>query len=368
MVELFEGTKINNLALSNRFVRSATWEGMAAEDGSVTSKLIDTMIELARGGVGLIISGHSYVSPEGQASPWQLGIDNDTKIAGLSELTKAVHDNGGKIVLQAAHAGVFANRNITGHEPLVVSYVEGISKAPCHEASREDINRLVSAYAAAALRAKTAGFDGIQIHAAHGYLLSQFLSNIYNRRTDEYGGEISHRVRIHLEIIRAVRNAVGKDFPVMIKMNCRDFSDNGLELEDSLEAAKLMVDAGLDAIEISGGLLTGGKLSPSRLGINTPEKEAYFQQESKLFRQALNIPIILVGGARSYQVAEKLIQEGAADYISMSRPLIREPGLIGRWRDGDQTRAKCLSDNLCFAPALEGKGIYCVTAERKNAG
>jgi 2,4-dienoyl-CoA reductase-like NADH-dependent reductase (Old Yellow Enzyme family) len=149
----------------------------------------------------------------------------------------------------------------------------------------------------------------------------------------------------------------------MIKMNCRDFAHNGLSLEDSVQAAVLLTQAGLDAIEVSGGLLTGGKMSPTRPGINTPEKEAYFSEELRAFRQAVDLPLILVGGIRSFEVAQRLVDEGLADYISLSRPLIREPGLIKRWQAGDRLPAQCKSDNLCFRPALAGKGIYCVTAK-----
>jgi 2,4-dienoyl-CoA reductase-like NADH-dependent reductase (Old Yellow Enzyme family) len=207
----------------------------------------------------------------------------------------------------------------------------------------------------------------VQIHYAHGYLLSQFLSPIFNRRRDEYGGSVVNRARIHLEVYHAIREAVGTSFPVLIKMNCRDFMENGLSLDDSIEAAGLLAAAGLDAIEVSGGLLTGGKLNPSRPGIDSEEKEAYFSEELRAFRKAIHIPLILVGGNRSFEVAERLVQNGLADYISMSRPFIREPDLINRWKAGDRRRAECLSDNLCFKPGMEGEGIYCVVEKNERA-
>jgi len=153
----------------------------------------------------------------------------------------------------------------------------------------------------------------------------------------------------------------------LIKMNCKDFSENGLNLDESVQAAGLLADAGLDAIEVSGGLLTGGKLSPSRPGINSEEKEAYFKEELRAFRKAIRIPLILVGGVRSFEVAERLVDSGMTDYVSMSRPLIREPDLINRWKAGDHRKAECKSDNLCFKPGFEGKGIYCVTREHEKA-
>jgi len=363
MSKMFERTEINGMVLSNRFVRSATWEGMATNDGAVTPKLIATMVDLARGGVGLIISSHAYVRPEGQASPWQLGIYKDELIPGLQEMTAAVHAYGGKIVMQLSHAGKFAPEKLTGQTPLVVSDYEEPGKMPCHEITDQDIRELVTAFADGARRAKAAGFDGVQIHSAHGYLLSQFLSPVFNRRQDEYGGDIHNRSRILIEVYQAVREAVGEDYPVLIKLNCKDFVENGLSLDDSLQVGRMLADVGLDAIELSGGLLTGGKMSPSRPGIKSEEEEAYFREEARYFKNAIDIPLILVGGIRSFQVAECLVEDGVADYISMSRPFIREPNLINRWKSGDRRRAECKSDNKCFRSGLTGNGIYC---EMKN--
>jgi len=359
MSKMFERTEINGMALENRFVRSATWEGMAATDGAVTQKLVATMADLARGGVGLIISSHSYVRPEGQAGPWQLGVYKDELVPGLKEMTAAVHDNGGKIVMQLSHAGIFASSKLTGQVPLVVSDHEEPGKKPCRQLTGQDIREIVAAFADGARRAKAAGFDGVEMHSAHGYLLSQFLSPVFNRRQDEYGGDIQNRSRIHIEVYQAIREAVGENYPVLIKLNCRDFVENGLSLEDSLQVGRMLADAGLDAIELSGGLLTGGKLSPSRPGIKSEEEEAYFREEAGYFKNAINIPLILVGGMRSYQMAERLVENGSADYISLSRPLIRQPELINRWKSGDLCRAECESDNRCFRTGMTGSGIYC---------
>ncbi|MCG8402836.1 MAG: NADH:flavin oxidoreductase [Firmicutes bacterium] len=356
MSKMFEQTAINSLVLSNRFVRSATWEGMATGDGAVTPMLTKAMVDLVKGGVGLIISSHAYVRPEGQAGPWQLGIYNDALIPGLREMTKAVHECGGKIIMQLAHAGRFAPEKLTGQTPLVVSEEPG---KKYHEITEQDIRELVAAFAAGAGRAKAAGFDGIQVHSSHGYLLSQFLSPAFNRRRDAYGGDIQNRSRIHMQVYKAIRETVGEDFPVLIKLNCSDFVDNGLTLEESLQVGRMLAGMGLDAIELSGGLLTNGKLSPSRVGVKTEEDEAYFSEEARHFKNAIDIPLILVGGMRSFSVAERLVEGGVADYISMSRPLIREPNLINRWKSGDLSRAECISDNSCFKAAMTGDGIYC---------
>jgi len=363
---LFEKTCIKSMTLANRFVRSATWEGMAADDGSMTPSLTKAMVDLAQGGVGLIISGHAYVLPEGQAGPWQMGMHKDELIDGHKKMTDAVHQAGGRIVAQLAHSGHFAPKELTQNTPRVVSDFEGLSKSPRHELTQDDIKRLVDGFAQGARRAKAAGFDGVQIHSAHGYLLSQFLSPAYNRRKDNYGGTIENRTRVHLEILSAVRSLVGDDYPVLIKINSQDHIDHGLTLEDSIAASKMLVQAGLDAIELSGGTLTSGALSPSRTGITKEEKEAYFKNAALSYKKAMDVPLILVGGMRSLTVAEETVKSKTADYISMSRPFIREPGLVNRWKSGDTSPATCKSDNLCFGPAMEGKGIFCVVDQLKK--
>jgi 2,4-dienoyl-CoA reductase-like NADH-dependent reductase (Old Yellow Enzyme family) len=366
MNKLFERSTINGMTLSNRFVRSATWEGMAGESGECTPRLINLLAELARGGVGLIISSHTYVSPEGQASPWQLGVFKDDLITGLEALAKAVHENGGKIVMQLAHAGIAAASKLTGITPWAPSNLEGFWESAHKEMTFSDIQDVVDAFAAGAERAQKTGFDGIQIHAAHGYLISQFLSPYFNQRNDEYGGSIENRARILLEVVRAVRATVGNGYPVLVKLNCQDFHDNGLSLDDSVRAGIMLAGKGIDAIELSGGNRIAGKLGPVRAGINSAEKEAYFQSEAKSFKKKVTVPLIIVGGNRSLQVAERLVNEGVADYISMSRPLIREPHLINRWKAGDLTKSACVSDNLCYRPATKGNGIYCLTEERER--
>jgi len=339
---------------------------MAATGGDVTPKLIETMAALAKGGVGLIITSHAYIRPEGQASPWQIGIFKDELIDGLKEMTQAVHDCGGKIVMQLAHSGNSAPEQLTKQPPMVVSDFEGLAKIPRKEMAASDIRELVTAFVDSAGRARSAGFDGVQIHSAHGYLLSQFLSPAFNRRRDEYGGEIQNRARIHLEVYHAIRKTVGEDYPVLVKLNCQDFAENGLSLEDALQAGSMLADAGLDAIEVSGGVLSSPKLSPVRPGINSESKEAYFREQAKAFKKKIDIPLILVGGTRSFEVAERLVESGTADYISMSRPFIREPDLVNRWKDGDRRKAECRSDNQCFGPAMKGEGIYCVTEKREK--
>ncbi len=363
---LFEPTHIRGMELKNRFVRSATYENMAAQDGSTTPALTDLMVRLARGGVGLIITSHVFVRPEGQAGPGQLGLYKDDLVEGFEQMVRAVHEQDCPIAAQVSHAGYFAPATITGLTPLAVSVKQGPSKTVRKEMTLEDIQGLVQAFGEAARRAKEAGCDAVQIHGAHGYLLSQFLSPAFNRRTDRYGGPVENRARALIEVTARVREAVGPDFPVLVKLNSQDFVENGLVLEDALEVGTMLQEGGIDAIEVSGGTIVSGKLSPSRAGILSEDKEAYFRENAKAFKQRLQVPLMLVGGIRSFEVAESLVQKDYADYISMSRPFIREPDLINRWKSGDLAKATCLSDGKCWGPLMAGEGLRCVVEEALN--
>ena len=364
MSKLFETSDINGMRLANRFVRSATWEGMAADDGACTPRFKDLYIRLARGGVGLIITSHTYVRSDGRGTPRQLGIDRDEHLEGLRDFTRAIHASDSRVAVEISHAGILTNEKLTGQIPLVVSAVDGYGQSPGREMTAEDIAEIGDAFAQAALRAKAAGFDAVQIHAAHGFLLSQFLSPAFNKRTDAYGGPLENRARALLEVLAKIRASVGSDFPVLIKLNSQDILDGGLTLEDAVQVGLMLQEAGIDAIELSGGTIVTGDHCQKE--IDTEDKEAYWRTAARVFKQKLDVPLILVGGIRSFQLAERLIAEGYADYISMSRPFIREPDLVSRWQSGDLGKATCLSDNLCREPLMEGEGIYCVVEKKKN--
>ena len=335
------------MVLSNRFIRSATWAGMATDEGTCTPQLIDLMSSLSIGGVGLIITGHAYIRQDGQHSPWQLGIHQDAVIPGLQDLTHAVHEDESKIVLQLGYGGAY------------------LSKSRVSRMSPQDFQELAEAYGQAAARAREAGFDGVQIFAAHGFFLSQLLCPRYNDRTDDYGGKIANRARALIEVLDAIRNAVGRDYPVLVKLNCRDFVENGLTLEDSVQVASMLENAGIDAIELSGGLLNNPNIMRSK--IESEDSNAYFQSEARIFKETIHVPLILVGGIRSYAAAKQLVDDGLAEYISMSRPFIREPGLIKRWRTGDRREAACISCDNCFEPLKKGEGVSCVPLEPEEA-
>ena len=211
MKELFESTHVQGLSLANRFINSATWDGCADDKGFCTPRNIDMLVERVRGGVGLIITGMAFVKPEGRAAPWQLAAHGDEFIAGLTRMAGAIHDAQGKVVLQLAHAGCYAPSALTGQEALGPSANDSDKFPPCREMTLQEIHQVVEAFGKAAGRAQKAGFDGVQLHAAHGYLLSQFLSPFFNQRSDNYGGSIENRARILLEAIRAVSNPSGQE-------------------------------------------------------------------------------------------------------------------------------------------------------------
>lgn len=363
MSKLFEQTTINGLALKNRFVCSALWNGMGNTDGSCPQKMIDFVAKPAAGDVGLIISGAAYVSKVGHAFIGQAGLHSDDVLPSLSSMSQAVHKAGGKIVMQLHHGGIFANPEYAGRTPLGPSALNTEKGAMGEAMSTEQIHETVAACRDAAVRSKKAGFDGVQIHGAHGYLLNQFLSPFFNHREDEYGGSIENRARMLLEVVHSVRQAVGKGFPVMVKLNADDFLPSGFSVDDMVQVAKMLERAGVDAIELSGGtilaLLTG---SPDTSFSRVERKGLYYEQAAKRYKKAVGIPLILVGGIRTLQEAERLVDKGITDYVSLGRPLIREPNLVQRWQAGDTRESPCLSDNACLFEGLKGTGVYCVHA------
>jgi 2,4-dienoyl-CoA reductase-like NADH-dependent reductase (Old Yellow Enzyme family) len=298
-----------------------------------------------------------------------MGIYKDDLIEGYRQMTERIHERGSRVALQILHCGLLANSKLTGQPPMAASVVEGFAPPPIHEMTTGDIQDLIEAYGLAALRALKAGFDAVQIHAAHGYMGSQFLSPAFNKRQDAYGGSVENRARFLVEVLRKMRASVGKDYPIMVKMNSEDFLPGGLTLKDSVQIGRLLQEEGVDGIELSGGTVVSAETTEQTVcqrGITSEEKEAYFRQAGKVFKEKISVPLILVGGIRSFQVAEKLIKEKYADYISMSRPFIREPGLINRWQSGDMRRATCLSDNQCYRANAAGEPLHCVVEQREK--
>lgn len=368
MADLFEKNVLTGIELENRFVRSATYEGLAEKNGAATDRMTELLIDLVSGGVGLLITGHAYISPEGQAGNLQLGIYCDELKESLSKMVASIHQAGGKIIAQISHSGCQAQPTVTNQDPIGPSAINRPNDVVCKEMTIEDIDRIILAFGKAGGRAKDCGFDGVQIHGAHGYLLSQFLSPFYNKRTDKYGGTVENRARIVVEVLKSIKSHTNADYPVHIKMNSEDFLDGGLTCDEMLEVAKILEKNGIGAIELSGGAID----SPPELSPVRPAKEqskdweVFYRQAAKRFKENLSVPLILVGGFRSFDIAKEVIESSTADYISMSRPLVREPGLVNRWKSGDTAMATCISCNGCFIPARKGKGIYCVVEKRKQ--
>ncbi len=359
---LFSPIKIGKVEIPNRFVRSATQESMAEDDGTPTKRLVDLFRELAKGEVGLIITGHAYVNPLGKASPRQTGIYEDRFVAGLKAVPEAVHAYPTRIFLQIAHAGRQTKPNIAGGMPVSPSPVYDPSvKLEPRELTGAEIRGLIEDFVKAAKRAKEAGFDGVQLHMAHGYLLSSFISPHVNRRTDEWGGSPENRARMPLEIVRRIKQANGPEFPLIVKLNSTDFLPDGLQVDDSIAVAKMLEEAGVDGIEVSGGMAESGRGSVW-IGLRAEEDEGYFVENAARIKAAVKVPIFGLGGNRTFAVMERFVAEGKADLISLSRPLIRDPHLIKKFRAGEISKSECISCNKCFNP----RGISCGELKEKR--
>ncbi len=370
MPKLFETTEIKSLELKNRSVRSATWSGVGDRTGNITDTGIELYANLAVGGVGLIITGFQYVMPNAVAMHYQVGNYSEDQLGSLSRWAGAIHARGGKIVAQLVHTGTRANPElffepgeIWGPSPIP----DALTGRTPKEMTKQEVLQVVDAYAAAASRAKRAGFDGIQLHGAHGYGINQFLSGAMNRRSDEYGGSIEKRYRFLGETMEAVRGAVGDDYPVFIKLSGHDYADRGLVLEESLYVARRLAEDGMDCIEVSAGSrASAGGMVPSRTHILKESDEAYLAELAGRFKETVDVPVITVGGLRSPDVVERVLSQGLADYAAFCRPLIREPRLIKRWERGDTAKATCISCNGCFETAAEGHGVTCKVDREKQ--
>jgi 2,4-dienoyl-CoA reductase-like NADH-dependent reductase (Old Yellow Enzyme family) len=363
MSQLFDKSSIKSLELQNRSARSATWSGVGDRKGYVTDTAVEFYTRLADGGLGLIITGFQYVMPNAVAMLYQLGNYGDDMLDGLTRLVTAIHSRNAKVMAQLVHTGSKANRELFPEEGEVwgpSAIPDPLTGTTPKEMTQQEILQVVEAFAAAASRSKKAGFDGIQLHGAHGYGINQFLSGAMNRRSDKYGGDISNRYRFLGEVLEAVRGVVGQDYPVFIKLSAHDYFDGGLVLDESLYVARRLVEDRIDCIEVSAGSRASANgMVPSRTDIRREDDEAYLAPLARSFKEAVNVPIITVGGFRSPGVVSKALSEGFADYVAFCRPLIREPHLINRWKSGNLEKAKCISCNGCFETGLEGSGVSC---------
>lgn len=359
MKTLFDQTQFSGLSLKNRFVRSATNDRSADKKGQATEVLIKAYENLAKGGVGTIITGLTRINDSESLLTGQMSISDDSYIEGYIELTNRVHKYNANIIIQLTYNGS-QNADAESGKAFGPSAIEDIFyKVTPKEMTKEDIYDMEVSFAKAALRAKKSGFDGVQIHVAHGYLLSKFLNPYYNRRNDEYGGSLENRSRAVIETYQKVRSAVGEDYPVIMKINCDDFMDQGLSLEDCIKVCKLLENLGIDAIEISGGSPSSREGEGLARNV-TPKNESYFKEFSEVIAKEINIPLILVGGNRNFDKLTDLINKTSIDYIALSRPLVREADLINRWKNVDKLPAKCISCNQCFNEEAVGITTKCI--------
>jgi 2,4-dienoyl-CoA reductase-like NADH-dependent reductase (Old Yellow Enzyme family) len=357
---LFTPVRVGRVMLPNRFVRSATQDFMATDEGQATDRQVELFTRLAEGEVALIISGHAFVQPQGKASPCQLAVHDDRFVEGLGRIAAAVHRFPSRIFLQIAHAGRQTKEKLCGCTPVSPSAVyDPVSKIMPRELSDAEIRALIEDFVRAARRAREAGFDGVQLHAAHGYLLSSFLSPHTNRRSDGWGGPLENRARIIVEILKGIRSVLGAGFAVIAKLNSSDFLDGGLTPEESVRAAAILEAAGIDGIEVSGGMAEAGRGS-IWAGLRTEGDEGYFVPAAFRIKAAVRVPVFGLGGIRTLGVAERFVKEGRVDLVSLSRPFIRDPYLVKNFREGRITKSECISCNKC----MNLRGIRC--AELKN--
>jgi len=368
---LFEPIKIRNLALPNRFVRSATGDGCSDQRGHVTDKQIKMFADLADGGIGLLITGLTYVHPSGQISETQSSIASNDCIPGLKRLSAGVHERGGKIAVQLSHSGrecakFFKCGGKVAKGPSVIEN-DPYFREKYDALNEDEIWEIIGAFGDAAKRAREADFDAVQIHGAHAYLPSQFLSPFTNRREDDWGGSLEKRLRFHREVCNDTRAKVGDDYPVLIKTGAQDGFPGGLEFNEGKRAAHFLAQWGYDALEISQGLRGEWyEGTEFRTNIKKVEQEGYFRDWCREIKSLVNVPVMMVGGLRTFEFMERIIQNREADFVSLCRPFIRQPGLVNEWKRVNRNRATCVSCNKCLDALRNGERTRCVQDEKEG--
>lgn len=396
MAVLFEKTNIKSMELKNRLVRSATHEGMADENGFPTEALFKLYERLAKGGVGLIITGLTFASRDGKINA-MLGMDSKEHIPKYRDLVNHVHQNGAKIAMQIVHCGRQTTEEMTGSRPMAPSAVKEKSfLVKPREMTEEDIERIIEAFTQAARRVKESGFDAVQLHGAHGYLINEFLCPHTNRRKDKWGGSIENRIRFVKEIYKGCRNQVGDDYPILIKISAYDNMKHGLKLEEGVVMAEKMAEMGFDGIEVSCGIAEDGfstlrgdvpietilDLWPMYKNKNPffhfvmrhfgekilkplPYTEAFNLESARAIKSQVNIPVFLVGGLIDPGLMEEIVEKGYADYISLSRALIIDPQFPKKVQEGSREPSKCLHCNLCITCVIT-EPLRCHYGKRKT--
>ena len=374
---LFTPFNLGSLQISNRFVRSATYEAMATKNGEVTERLLKIYERLASGDIGLIISGYMNVHPNGRAYRYQTNVYSDDHLPGLTKLSKKVHEQDAKIIFQIAHAGMQSTKKVAGGELIAPSggIRNPITLEKGKAATTEQIEEIIENFKDAAIRSIKAGADGVQFHAAHTYLLSQFLSPFFNKRDDKWGGTDENNFRILREIIIKVKKGLPSEKLLLVKYNAEDHVENGLTPQLATKYAKWMIELGVDAIEVSSGSgmfsymnMCRGKVPAEEIMEFLPtwkkavaktmfkkmigkfgfEKPYNLDAAKEIRKEIGDFPLIIVGGMRKVSDMEAIISENYADFVSLSRPFIREPHLVKSLKDGSK-QVKCISCNRCLA-------------------
>ena len=405
MPALFEKTAIKSMELKNRLVRSATVERMADDKGLPTENLMRLYERLAKGGVGLIITGMAYVSTDGKGFPkGQSGIDRDESVDSWRALTNHVHGlgTGVKIAMQIAHGGRQTTRAAIGVQPMAPSAVKDRSSfVTPREMTEDDIERTIEAFARAAARVKQSGFDAVQIHGGHGYLVNGFLNPYTNRRTDGWGRSLENRMRFIREIYSRSRRLVGDDFPILIKISSYDhmfrWGKNGISPEEGVQMAERLAAMGIDGIEASCGIAEDGMSTlrgelpldvliddlgmfrksalmrfvfrrfGRRIMKVDPFTEDYNRSAARSIRKRVNVPVFVVGGIIRPSTMEDIIATGDADYVSLSRSLIFSPIFPRKIQEGSREPSACIHCNHClFYLGLEP--LKCYNGKRIKKG
>ncbi|MHA1667141.1 MAG: oxidoreductase [Candidatus Heimdallarchaeaceae archaeon] len=352
MSQLFTPFSLGDLELKNRFIRSATTSYWSNEEGILTDPILSYYEKLAKGNIGLIIKGHSYVSEKGKAHTRQSGLCSEKHIPKMKELTKIVHSFGSRILAQLNHGGY------TCKQDRATASLYKTEKWTARALAVDEIEQIIEDFSLAAEFALQADFDGIQIHAAHGYLLSQFLSDNVNKREDKYGGSLKNRAKFLLDVYSEIRKKVGKEVVIGVKLNTDDFAkEKGIQIGDSILVGTWLSEKGIDFIELSGG----GPLQDSNLRKKrgraqlSSYSEATWGAHAKKFREKVqSIPLSLVDGIRSKKTMETLLDEGIVDLVSMSKPFICEPNFVSLLEKG-QGKSSCVDCTLCISRKYFGK-------------
>lgn len=364
MYDLLKNVTLKNLNLKNRFVRSATWENLATNDGHLTKDIYEIYEDLAKNDVGLIITGYANIVEEEKPNPGMIGIYNDSFLNEYKILTEKVHKYNSKIILQLAYGGTKTTYNVENRVIFAPSDIpEKTTNVKGKPMTKADIDYIVNAFGDCSKRAEESGFDGVQIHGAHTYLINQFLSPYYNNRQDEYGGSLENRFRFLKQIYENIKAKVSKDFIVSIKLTATEFFEGGLTFEETKKICKMLENLGIDIIELSGNIHAKAKDLVGQYFDNILiEKDSYFINYAKELKKEINVPIITVGGFKNIKEIEKIYKDTNIDFYALSRPLICEPNLIKRWINNDLAPAKCIRCSKCRTP----NGNYCITFNKEN--